>query len=88
MPDKKSKKDDKKTTEKKDGVVKVRKVISVPLSLKDALVGEPQDPAKENPDAPKPIPNQTFKPRVVQIRRRHERPHEQKPPSGMSDIKI
>lgn len=69
-------------------VVSDRRVVCRPMKQ-----GETLNPAgnleQENPKAPKPIPTNDYRPRLVQMKRRHKTAGpDRKVPSGMSDIKI
>ncbi len=87
-------KDDGETTEHVEGldpgVVGIRRVVTVPMSRVEAArrAGKdtPQDEVYAN--APKPVKNNEYRPKLVQIRRKHKRPGSKDKPNYMSDIKI
>lgn len=71
------------------GVVSDRRVLVRPMGRaeREARANESKDAAAENPNAPKPKPQNEYKPKLVQMRRRHKG-QEKKTPGFMSEIKI
>lgn len=70
------------------GVVSDRRVVTRPMKRHEVR-DKAANLEESNPNAPKPIPTNEYRPRLVQIKRRHKTEGPVRPtPSGMSDIKI
>ncbi|MFT5433485.1 MAG: hypothetical protein ACI9OJ_004191 [Myxococcota bacterium] len=72
-----------------ESVVKSRIVVTRPMSWQERAEarGEGPDLADLNPNAPKPVASNEYRPILKQMKRRHQS-NERKQPATMSDVKI
>ena len=76
-------------TKREGNVVSVRRVVSRNITRVEQAqrAGEPVDAEALYPNAPKPQKSLDYRPKMVQLKRKHASQQKSKP-AGMSDIKF